>query len=122
EDSWVHNVGDNYENSNDFSVFSEEGSIYLSSFASFKKEVDGTEYNIILVGNHASFRIWGTATSLAKALNLTNKKDRIALFKSLLTNVEMYVHPSMRVDVSYDRRNEGSLNFTSTQVWEFKEL
>lgn len=119
EDGWEHNVGEQYEGHMD--LFSEEGE--LSGFASFKKGVfeDETTYNILLVGSHAAFRLWTTATGLAKAMNLTKKSERVELFRAILYNEEIYVPPSLTLAHEQVRYNEGSLMFTSTMKLEFKE-
>ena len=116
-DGWEHNVGEQYEGHMD--LFSEEGE--LSGFASFKKFVDGTIYNILLVGSHAAFRLWTTATGLAKAMNLTKKSERVELFRAILYSEEIYVPPSLTLAHEQVRHNEGSLMFTSTMKLEFKD-
>lgn len=117
EDGWEHDVGEQYEGHMD--LFSEEGE--LSGFASFKKAVDATIYNILLVGSHAAFRLWTTATGLAKAMNLTKKSERVDLFRAILYNEEIYVPPSLTLDHKPVRLEEGSIAFTSTMKLEFKE-
>ena len=117
EDGWEHNVVEQYEGHMDF--FSEEGE--LSGFASFKKFVDGTIYNILLVGSHAAFRLWTTATGLAKAMNLTKKSERVDLFRAILYNEEIYVPPSLTLEYGAVRLEEGNLAFTSTMKLEFKD-
>lgn len=117
EDGWELNVGEQYEEHID--LFSEEGE--LSGFASFKKVVDGTIYNILLVGSHAAFRLWTTATGLAKAMNLTKKSERVELFRAILYNEEIYVPPSLTLDYGAVRLEEGNLAFTSTMKLEFKD-
>ena len=117
EDDWAHNVGERYEGHMD--LFSEEGELY--GFASFKKVVDGTIYNILLVGSHAAFRLWTTATGLAKAMNLTKKSERVELFRAILYNEEIYVPPSLTLEYGAVRLEEGNLAFTSTMKLEFKD-
>ena len=119
EDGWEHNVGEQYEGHMD--LFSEEGE--LSGFASFKKGVfeDETTYNILLVGSHAAFRLWTTATGLAKAMNLTKKSERVDLFRAILYNEEIYVPPSLTLEYGAVRLEEGNLAFTSTMKLEFKD-
>ena len=117
EDGWEHNVGEQYEGHMD--LFSEEGE--LAGFASFKKFVDGTIYNILLVGSHAAFRLWTTATGLAKAMNLTKKSERVELFRAILYNEEIYVPPSLTLEYGAVRLEEGNLAFTSTMKLEFKD-
>lgn len=121
EDGWELNVGEGYENDGSPDLFSGDGDTYLYTFASFKKEVEGTVYNILLVGTHDSFRLWATATGLAKAMNLTKKSERVELFRAILYNNEIYVPPSLTLAQEQVRHNEGSLMFTSTMKLEFKE-
>ena len=118
EDGWEHNVGEQYDDSQP-DLFSAEGE--LSSFASFKKVVYGTTYNILLVGSHATFRLWTTATGLAKAMNLTKKSERVELFRAILYNEEIYVPPSLTLEYGAVRLEEGNIAFTSTMKLEFKE-
>lgn len=42
-----------------------------------------TNENLIVVDNPYSFMQWKTATALAKRLNLTDKDDRIAMFRAV---------------------------------------
>ena len=121
EDGWEHNVGEQYNADDNPDLFSEGGDTYLYSFASFKKEVEGTVYNILLVGSHAAFRLWTTATGLAKAMNLTKKSERVELFRAILYNEEIYVPPSLTLEYGAVRLEEGNLAFTSTMKLEFKE-
>ena len=118
DDGWVHNTGEAYDDGAP-DLFTDEGE--PTGFASFKKVVDGTTYNILLVGSHAAFRLWTTATGLAKAMNLTKKSERVELFRAILYNEEIYVPPSLTLAHEQVRHNEGSLMFTSTMKLEFKD-
>lgn len=117
EDDWSRDKGEGYDNDSTADLFNEDGE--LSSFASFKKQVDGTTYNILLVGSHAAFRLWTTATGLAKAMNLTTKAERVELFRSILYNECPYTPPSLSLRVG-DVVTEGSY-FLVSMVYQFKE-
>lgn len=48
------------------------------------------KHNLIVVSNQSDFKMWKVATLLARDLNLTDKAERIALFRVIRSRGEVY--------------------------------
>ena len=126
-DGWEECVGEGYDECSELGLdielpAGEETGTEMGFFA-FRKG----EYNIILIKNHYSFRLWATATALAKGFNLTEKEQRVHLFRTILYGEEVYTPPGVQLNVSYEReshedmRAAGRLFPLSVQMWQFSE-
>lgn len=132
-DGWEECVGEGYTVNGEWAELdldseiphtpAEEETGTEMGFFAFRKG----EYNIILIKNHYSFRLWATATALAKGFNLTEKEQRVHLFRTILYGEEVYTPPGVQLNVSYEReshedmRAAGRLFPLSVQMWQFSE-
>lgn len=72
------------------------GSGYRNSlFSSHKKTVNGTTMNLICTDDADYFKRFLHATETAKKLNLTDKEDRIILFRAIVDFVEIFERDSL---------------------------
>lgn len=122
-DGWEECVGEGYDECSELDTPAEEETGTEMGFFAFRKG----EYNIILIKNHYSFRLWATATALAKGFNLIDKQQRVRLFRTILYGEEVYTPPGVQLNVSYEReshedmRAAGGLFPLSVQMWQFSE-
>lgn len=119
-------LGDGWELSTGEEYISEEEDIFSdlsdgNGFASFKKAVEGTIYNIILVPSLTTFRSWVIATGLAKALNLADKTERIELFQAIVHDNCMYIPPSLTLDQTSRRPKGTDMYYSTVQIYELKD-